>query len=113
MRTTLTQDEINHRMDMWQVIRWRMNSHKIEPKELAKRTNYSQDLIERGISGEPVPITFPFLCACVEAFSLSGRGKFYEDTIESRSISEVENILKPQPAMPPRQGNFWEYDDEE
>ena len=109
MRITPNQDEINHRKDMWQVILWRMNAHRIEPKELANRTSYSQDFIERGISGEPVPITFPFLCNCVEAFGLSGRGKYYEDTIETRSNSEVEELLKPPPEMPPKTGNFWDY----
>jgi len=85
-----------------------MNTHKVDPKELASQTPYSQDHIERGINGEPIPLTFPFLCACVDAFGLSGRGKYYEDTIETRSTSEVETLLKPPPAMPPPQGDFWE-----
>jgi len=111
MRTIPNQDEINHRKTVWQTILWRMNVHRIDPKELAKRTPYSQDIIESGISGEPVPITFPFLCACIEAFGIpSGRGKYYEETIETQPYSKLEELLMPRPEMPPRQGNFWEYD---
>ena len=109
IRITPNQDEINHRKVLWQTILWRMNVHKIDPQKLADLTPYPQDLIERGISGEPVPITFPFLCACVEAFGIpSGRGKYYEETIETRSYNELEELLKPPPAMPPRQGTFWD-----
>ena len=109
MRITPDQDEINHRMNVWQTIRWRMNTHRLTPKELADRTPYSQDLIEKGIGGEPVPITSPFLWDCVIAFGItSGRGKYYEETVETRPDNELEELLKPPRAMPPRQGDFWD-----
>ena len=109
MRITPTRDEINRRKDVWQSIKWRMNVHHINPKVLAYRTPYSQDLIEKGINGEPVPITSDFLRACAMAFGLtSGRTKYYEETVEILSDDELEALLKPQSAMPPRQGNFWD-----
>ena len=112
MRIMPTQDEINHRKGVWQTIKWRMNAHRVTPKQLAYQTRYSQELIERGISGEPVPITSAFLRACVMAFGLtSGRTKYYEDTVEILSDDELKALLKPEPAMPPRQGNFWDYDE--
>ena len=110
MRTTPSQDELNHRKELWGNIKWRMNVHRITPKELADKTPYSQDLIKRGINGEPVPITRPFLEALVIAFGLtSGRTKYYEETIESLPDSDLEQLIKPLPAMPPRQGNFWDW----
>ena len=109
MRITPNQAEVNHRKDVWQVIKWRMNVHRITPKELAYKTPYSQDLIEKGISGESVPITSPFLQACVMAFGLtSSRTRYYEETIETLPDDELERLIKPLPAMLPHQGNFWD-----
>jgi len=107
MRITPTQDDINERKDIWQAIRWRMNERRITPQSLARRTGYSQDLIERGISGEPVPIRH-VLRSFVEAFGLRS-GRFYEETVDSLTDDTCKKLLKPTPAMPPRQGNFWDY----
>lgn len=112
MRIIPNQDEINHRKALWQTIKWRMNVHRITPKVLADKTPYSKDLIDRGIGGEPVPITSDFSRACVNVFGLkSARAKYYEDTDDILSDDELETLLRPQPAMPPRQGNFWDSDE--
>ena len=107
-----TEDDINERKDIWQAIRWRMNVHRLTPKELARQTPYSQDLIERGIGGKPLPITLDFLRACVTAFGLigvtSGRTKPYEKKVDILSYDGYIELIKPPPAMPPRQGNFWD-----
>ena len=109
MKRTPTGDEINHRKDMWQTIAWQMNTCRVTPGELARQTPYSQDLIERGVGGEPVPITSAFLRNCVRAFGLvSGRTEYNADPVENLPAGELESILKPPPEMPPRQGNFWE-----
>jgi len=110
MRITPSQDDINERKGIWQAICWRMNVHKVPPKELAHQTPYSQDLIERGIGGEAVPITLDFLRDCVKAFGLaSGRAKNHEKPTDILSYGKCVELLKPSPAMPPRQGNFWDY----
>ena len=109
MRVIPNQDDINERKDIWQAIRWRMNERRITPQELARRARYSQDLIERGISGEPVPIRHA-LRNFVEAFGLRS-GRFYEETVDSLPDDECKKLLKPQSAMPPRQGNFWDWND--
>jgi hypothetical protein len=103
-----TEDDINERKDIWKAIRWRMNERRITPQELARRARYSQDLIERGISGEPVPIRHA-LRSFVEAFGLR-EGRFYEETADSLTDDVCKKLLKPPSAMPPRQGNFWDYD---
>jgi hypothetical protein len=108
MRLIPNEEDLNHRREMWQVIRWRMNAHRIDPEKLAKLTSYSKYSIERGIEGEPEPITFPFLCGCVKAFGIpSGRGKYFGDLLENRTIPELEDMLRPPPAMPPSQNDFW------
>lgn len=104
-----TEDDINERKDIWQAIRWRMHERRITPQELASRARYSQDLIERGISGEPVPIRHA-LRSFVEAFGLRS-GRFYEETVDSLTDDVLKGLLKPPSAMPHRQGNFWDYDD--
>ena len=111
MRIIPTQDEINHRKDVWQLICWRMNVHRINPEELSDQTPYSKDLIEKGTGGEPIPLTLDFLRACVRAFNLigitSGRGNA-GGPLDTISYDECINLLKPPSAMPPRQGNFWD-----
>ena len=110
MRKTFTQDEINHRKDVWQAILYQMKTHKVTPKELAYQTGYQQQLIERGIGGEPELITSAFRRACVRVFCLvDGRAEPHRDTIGMLSDDGLEALLKPPPEMPPRQGNFWEW----
>ena len=109
-----TQDQINAIKDIWQAIRFRMNERRIIPSDLAHRTGYRREHIERGIKGEIIPVTLDFLRDCVTVFGLtSGRAKYYEDTAEILLIGECVSLLKPPPAMPPRQGNFWEGDQSE
>jgi hypothetical protein len=119
VRMKPSQEDINRRKDVWQMILWRMGVHRFTPKKLASQTPYSQSLIEKGISGEPIPLTLPFLRACVKAFgSAMGRidccGRIVDDgkTVDDMPYDECVDILKPPPEMPPRQGNFWEYEDE-
>jgi len=99
----------------WQAICWRMNERKITPWELARQTEYPQYLIEDGISGEPIPIEVDFLRKCVVVFRLlplvSGKAKTFEKTINSLSYDDCMGFIKPTPAMPPQQGNFWEHND--
>ena len=107
-----TEADINERKDIWQAIRWRMNERRITPQELASRARYSQDLIERGLRGEPIPITDDFIHKCVMAFGLtSGRTKYYEDTVDCLSYDECIRLIGPPPAMPRRQGNFWDWNE--
>ena len=111
MKLIPDQAQINKRKDDWQKIRWRMNERRITPQKLGRRTPYSLDLIERGIKGEPIPITDDFIHKCVIAFNLtSSRAKYYEETVDDLSYDECIELIGPPPAMPPRQGNFWDWD---
>ena len=47
----------------------------------------------------------------IEDFSVSDDTFHYEDTAEVLSWEECVALIKPPPAMPPRQGNFWEWED--
>ena len=105
----LDQDDIKEIKNIWQMIRWRMNERRILPQELARRTGFSQQHIERGIKGEPVPIrhALPYF---IKAFGItSARQKGPEDTVDILTYDECIKLLKPPPAMPPYQGNFWDY----
>ncbi len=111
MRTMPNQAQITKRKDDWQKIRWRMNERRITPEELAHKTQYSPDLIERGVRGEPIPITDDFIHKCVMAFNLtSSRIKYFEETVYDLPYDECIEIIGPPSAMPPRQGNFWNWD---
>ena len=119
MRTIPTQDEINQRKDGWKIIANRMNIHHVTPEELASKTPYSQNLIKKGIGGEPIPITKEFARDCViKAFKLreveiDGRIKDvnYAKPVDDLSYEDYMELMKPPPAMPPKQGNFWEWDE--
>jgi len=105
------QNQINEVLNIWQAIRNRMNERRLAPMGLASRTKYSKNDIERGIAGEIVSIDLDFLRDCVLAFGLpSGKTKYYEETVEGLTWDECVRLIKPPPAMPPRQGNFWDYD---
>jgi len=109
MRITYNQDQVNDIKNIWQAIRWRLNERRLTPLKLAFQTEYSKKDIERGIRGEPVEITVDFLRDCVLAFGLtSGRTKHYEETADDLPWDECVRLIKPPPAMPPRQGNFWD-----
>jgi hypothetical protein len=112
MRLTPSQKNINERKDIWKAVCWRMNERRIMPQELARMTGYSKNLIEKGICGDPVPVTEDFLQNCVTAFGLTNaRAMYFEDTLDILSHDELVQLIKPPPAMPPRQGNFWDYND--
>lgn len=91
--------------EIWQWIRWWMNHLGITPKELARRTNYPQDRIERGINGKLEPIRHKLLDFVYALNPPATRGRFYEEGYEILTDEELKNCLKP-PA--PRQGNFWD-----
>ena len=103
------EDDINERKEIWGYIHWWMDKLGLTPEELAHRVRYSPDLIQRGISGEPVPIRHA-LRSFVEAFSLrsASRAKFYEETDDVLSDDECKELLKPPTPMRPRQRNFWD-----
>jgi len=97
----------------WQAIRWRMNERRTDPTKLSKLTGYSESDIKKGIGGELIPIPLSFLRNAVRAFRLvEARAKTYEeDPLDLMSYEEYMELIKPPPAMPPRQGNFWELQD--
>jgi len=98
--------------DIWQAIIWRMNERKILPAMLASETGYPLDYIIRGIAGQPVEVELSFLRGCVRVFRLmSGQTKIYEEAINTLSYDECIKLIKPPPEMPPRQGNFWDWDE--
>jgi len=112
MRTTPRKREDDETKDIWQAICWRMNERRVIPKQVAYHTGYPLKFIEKGIAGEPAQITLAFLQDFVTALGLtSGRTKHYEDTAEILSWEDCVEAIKPTPAVPPRQGNFWEWQD--
>ena len=109
MNIRLEQDSRTESKNIWQMIRLRMNERHITPNELAFRTRRSKDIINKGLEGYPVEITLDFLRDCVMALNLtSGRTRFYEETEEDLSWQGCVDLLMPPPAMPPKQGNFWD-----
>jgi hypothetical protein len=89
-----------------------MNERRVTPRKVAYHTGYSLKFIEEGIAGKPAPITLDFLRNFVTMLGLrSGRTRYYEDTPEVLTWDDCVAGIKPPPAMPPRQGNFWEYSD--
>ena len=103
-----TEDDINERKEIWQWIRWWKDKFGLTSEELAYRARYSQDLIERGIRDEPVPIRHA-LCNFVNAFGLrNNRIRFFEETVDNLSDEECKKLLKPPSPMYPSQKTLWD-----
>ena len=108
MRITHKKDHIDKIKNAWQGIGFWMNKLGIGLKTLADATVYSRDRIQRGLKGEPEPLSSDFLHDCVIVFGLkSARAKFFEETDDILSDDECMELLR-QPAIPPRQGNLWD-----
>lgn len=101
-------------LDHWQRMAHAMNEHRILPSRLAALTGHKQETIERGIRGEYVPVHLDLLRALVkECNVVEGRTTLrYDDPIDKLSYESLMEQIGPLPAMPPRQGNFWEWPDD-
>jgi hypothetical protein len=102
-------EDINFNYDMlsiWQNILGRLNAHRITPNELALKTTYSIQKIERGIKGEHISITLEFLNDCVFAFGLADGRK--RNGASNQTWEQCIELLKPPAEMPPKKANFWE-----
>ena len=97
----------------WQAIRNRMNERRIDPTKLARLAGYSEIEIRKGIGGDPIPITASFLRNAVRAFSLvSARAKSLgEDPLNYLSYEDCMELIRPRPAMPTGERDFWEMPD--
>lgn len=109
----LTESEINELKNIWQIIIWRMDVHKITPQRLAILTEYSLNFILKGIKGEAALITDTFLRNCVTVFGVTNsRTDLKKNMNVNHQLSREEciDLLKPPPAMPPNKKHFWEND---
>lgn len=96
----------------WQILRWRMNVHRVTPQRLAEYAEYPIWRIERGLRGQPATLTDEFLRHCVSLFGLtSGRNEGSESASDSLTRAECIDLLKPPKAMPPQQVDFWKNPD--
>ena len=101
--------------DVWQYIRDRMNEHRIDPKRLAKKAGrpYNPELIQLGIQGRKVPIHKELLLAivrfCKPQLERRAGNESWEDELKRQGNDELVDLIKPPSAMPPKQGNFWEW----
>ena len=116
MRVRCDKEEISGRaMSDWQKIRWWMNAHKISPIELATVTGFNQDFIERGLKGEPLSIPIGFLRNIATNWLFKAcrtDKKTFSCPVDDMTYDQLMDHIGPPPAMPPRQGNFWEWDDD-
>ncbi len=108
----VSSEMIKKLLDIWPAIVLRMNERRITPELLAYKTGYSLKRIREGIAGTPAQITEDFLRKCVIAFGLLDGRKSDGKGADTLSFDECVKLIKPTPAMPPRKGNFWDYDDE-
>ncbi len=99
MRITPNEDDINEIKELWQWVGERMRELGFTPETLAPLVGFSQDRIERGISGEPIWIRH-VLPKFVKAFGLDDdrEAKPYEGI---PSYDECKKLLKPPTALTP------------
>ena len=100
MGVTPSQDEINEIKEIWQWIRWWKDELGFTPETLAPLVGFSQDRIERGISGEPVSIRH-VLPKFVKAFGLDLEGREAKPYEGIPSYDECKKLLKPPTVLTP------------
>ena len=101
--------------DIWRMIWRQMDERAIDPVQLAAATPYSLEHIERGIAGEVIPVTLPFLRACVVALGIVESGRThvrdrYTKREDSLSYDECLELLASSRAIPPRQRHFGDWE---
>jgi hypothetical protein len=105
--------DLEDNASIWKIILMNMNIHRITPRQLAQRTEYSIFFIFKGVKGETALITDEFLRKCVEVFgSANGRIDPYNPINPSSHLTRQEciDVLRPPSAMPTGEKNFWEND---
>lgn len=112
MKVVPSEEDIKEREEVWRDIGWWMDKRGLTPEELGKRAKFSPKLIERGISGEPIPVRHA-LHNFVEALGLqsASRAKSYEDTVDVLSDQECRKLLKSPPVKTQPQSSLWDYAD--
>ncbi len=116
MRTVPNEDVIKERREIWQWIRLWMKKSGFTAERLSfpqtPYSPYSQDLIEKGTKGEPIPITIEFLRACVLAFGLvkiTGRTEDYGKAVATLSFDACVKLLKlPRELTPSEKLSHWQ-----
>ena len=92
---------------IWQWLLWHMRERDLRTLQISDATGYRIEHIERGLAGEPIPVTEEFLCRLVIYLGLvPGRTGRYEDRYVPTYDQCVE-LLKP-PEEPPQQSSLWD-----
>jgi hypothetical protein len=110
-------EDFSERKNDWQAILYRMREKNVSPSKLSQKTYYPEQLIEKGIKGEPVEIELSFLRNCVKILvfeptesRITGQTHKHDKFLENLSYSDCIKLIKPSPAMPPLTLNPWDRD---
>jgi ribosome-binding protein aMBF1 (putative translation factor) len=108
MRRQPTEHDLNERTRIWRYVSYWKSKLGMSSMQLAQRTGLPQDIIERGIGGQPEPVMHK-LQELYDAFGLkSTRQKAFEDTSDILSEDEYKEGLKPPAPARPRQGSLFD-----
>ena len=92
---------------IWRSLLWHKSESGLRTFQISDATGYRIEHIERGLAGEPIPVTEEFLCRLVIYLGLvPGRTGRYEDRYVPTYDQCVE-LLKP-PEEPPQQSSLWD-----
>jgi len=99
--------QINDIKSIWRSLLWHKSERDLSTFKISDATGYRIEHIERGLAGEPIPVTEEFLRRLVIYLGLvpvrTGR---YEDRYVPTYDQCVE-LLKP-PEEPPQQSSLWD-----
>jgi len=91
---------------IWRSLLGHMGKRDLRTFQISDATGYRIDLIERGLAGEPIPVTEAFIRRLVIYLGLvSGRIKRYEDTYDILTYDQCVELLK-LPEDPPQQSSL-------
>ena len=94
---------------IWRSLLWHKSERDLRTSQISDATGYRIEHIERGLAGEPIPITEEFLYRLVIYLGLvSVRTGRYKDRYVPTYVPTYDQcveLLKP-PEEPPQQGSF-------
>ena len=113
MDSTFKDKRISDIKNIWQSLLEHKKERNLRTFQISDATGYRIDLIERGLAGEPIPVTEEFLRRLVFYLGLvpvrpvrPGRPVRYEDTYVP-TYDECVELLKP-PEEPTQQSSLWD-----
>ncbi len=109
MESTFKDKRTSDIKNIWQSLLGHMKERNLRTCQISDATGYRIDHIERGLAGEPIPVTYDFIRRLVIYLGLApGHKEHYEDTYDIRTYDQCVELLKLPEEPPQQQSSLWD-----